>query len=320
MGKGDFGNTGKQVLAALLAPSIACMMLPATAFADIGDKAYEVEVNATQEDAFNTLGQDVNASYKPAVGVIAGNDHTAEVVLGDVTTRDMTRAVLVEADGGGTADVTLGDVTNSYQWAGDGVDVVAKGGSVDLTAGDVKASYFGLNIDNAPTGTEAFAGEKRVTVDSVTQTRDSKYNYAGINAFSYAAGDTNIVQVNGDVTVAGSRGIDVLAKGGSVTTVSVDGTVNANYLGVKLEAGCDGSVNGTTVSTGTATVKVGGVVSKNYDQAVLIDSNTKGSVATFQSSGNIEALASDSTGIWARSAGGKRADNRAVFHFHHSIR
>lgn len=305
MAKDRIATVGKRALTASLALCMSLMMVPAVAFADIGGKAYEVEVDATQDDALNTLGQDVSSSYKPAVGVIADNGHTAEAVIGDVAARDATRAVLVEADGGGTADVTLGNVANSYQWAGDGIDVVAKGGSVELTAGDVKASYFALNIDNAPTGTEAFAGEKRVAVGSVTQMRDSKYNYAGVNAFSYASGDTNIVQVNGDVTAAGSRGIDALAKGGSTTTVTVDGTVNANYLGVKLQAGCDGSVNGTTISAGTATVKVGGVVSKSYDQAVVIDSDTKGSVATFQSNGDVEALASGSTGIWARSAGGK---------------
>ena len=54
-------------------------------------------------------------------------------------------------------------------------------------------------------------------------------------------------------------------------------------------------------------MKVGGVVAKNYDQAVVVDSNTKGSTATFQSDGDIEALALGSTGIWARSAGGKSA-------------
>ena len=301
------GIVGKRALVVLLALCMSFMMVPATAFADIGGKTYEVEVDASQGNASHTTGEDVAATYNPAVGVLADNGHTAEVVVGDVTqSSGVYHAVLVEADNGGTADVTMGDVTGRLKWGNNGIDVVSKGGDVELTVGNVKACKVGLNLDNDPTGTHAdYTGEKRVTVNSVTQVEDSRYSDAGINAFSYAKGDANIVHVLGDVVAAGSRGIDMLAKGESTSSVTVDGMVEANYLGVKVEAGCLGNVHGTTVSTGTANMRVGGVVSKNWDKAVEINSNTKGSVANFRSDGDIQALGSDSTGVFMRADGGK---------------
>ena len=301
------GIVGKRALVVLLALCMSFMMVPATAFADIGGKTYEVEVDASQGNASHTTGEDVAATYNPAVGVLADNGHTAEVVVGDVTqSSGVYHAVLVEADNGGTADVTMGDVTGRLKWGNNGIDVVSKGGDVELTVGNVRACKVGLNLDNDPTGTHAdYTGEKRVTVNSVTQVEDSRYSDAGINAFSYAKGDANIVHVLGDVVAAGSRGIDMLAKGESTSSVTVDGMVEANYLGVKVEAGCLGNVHGTTVSTGTANMRVGGVVSKNWDKAVEINSNTKGSVANFRSDGDIQALGSDSTGVFMRADGGK---------------
>lgn len=301
------GIIGKRALVVLLALCMSFMMVPATAFADIGGKTYEIEVDASEDDASYTTGEDVAATYNPAVGVLADNGHTAEVAVGDVTmSNGVNHAVMVEADNGGTANVSMGNVTGRLKWGNNGIDVSTKGGDVELAAGDVKACKVGLSLDNAPTSAlDDYTGEKRVTVKSVTQVEDSRYSDAGINVFSYTKGDTNIVQVLGDVTAAGSRGIDMLAKGGSESSVTVDGTVNANYLGVKVEAGCLGNVNGTTVSTGTANASVGGVVSKNWDRAVEIDSNTKGSTVNFRSNGDVKALASDSTGVFVRSVGGK---------------
>ena len=355
---------GKRALVALLALCMSIMMVPATAFADIGGDAYEVEVDATEGDASHTTGEDVTATDKLAVGVVAGNGNTAEAQVGAVESSfGGKQAVLVEADNGSTANVSTGNVTqnrgnfgvvantngggqavvetgdvamttNYYSTknaaveasangdgsstqvttgnvtgaprTGVGIDATTKGGSVAVTAGDVKAYEFGLNLDNAPTGTVAeFTGAKTVTVDSVTQTHDSRYSAAGINAFSYTGGDASIVQVNGDVNAAGSRGIDASAVGTGTTQVTVGGMVNANYLGVKMVAGSLGNINGTTVSTGTATVRVGGVSSKNWDKGVEIDSDTKGSIATFQSDGDVEALGSGSTGIFTRADGGK---------------
>ncbi len=364
MEKRSFGGVGKRALVALLSLCMSLMMVPATAFADIGGNAYEVEVDATQGDASHTTGEDVTTTDKMAVGVVADNGNTAVAEVGAVESSfGGQHAVMVEADNGGTANVTTGNVTQSrgnfgvvantndggkavvetgdvavttnyYSTknaavevgangagsstqvtvgnvtgaprAGGGIDVNTKGGNVGVAAKDVKGYEFGLNIDNAPTGTIAdFTGEKRVTVDSVTQTRDSRYSAAGINAFSYISGDASIVQVNGDVNAAGSRGIDASAIGSGNTSVTVDGVVNANYLGVKIVAGSLGNVNGSTVSTGTTTVRVGGVLSKNWDKGVEIDSNTKGSVATFQADGDVQAVGSGSTGIFSRADGGK---------------
>ena len=301
------GIVGKRALVTLLALCMSFMMVPATAFADIGGETFEVEVDASQGDASHTTGEDVAATYNPAVGVLADNGHTAEVVVGDVTkSSGFQHAVMIEANNGGKADVTMGDVTGRLKWGNNGIDISTKGGDVELTAGDVKACKVGLNVDNAPTGTLAdYTGEKRVTVNGVTQVEDSRYSNAGINAFSYTEGDVNIVHVLGDVVAAGSRSIDMLAKGKSTSSVTIDGMVDANYLGVKIEAGCLGNVHGTTVSTGTANMRVGGVMSKNWDKAVEIDSNTKGSVANFRSDGDIQALGSDSTGVFVRADGGK---------------
>ena len=303
----ELGIVGKRALVTLLALCMSFMMVPATAFADIGGKTYEVEVNASEGDASHTTGEDVAATYNPAVGVLADNGHSAEVVVGDVTqSSGVYHAVLIEADNGGKADVAMGDITGRLKWGNNGIDVVAKGGDVELTAGDVQACKVGLNLDSDPTGTHSdYTGEKRVTVNSVTQVEDSRYSNAGINAFSYTEGDTNIVHVICDVIAAGSRGIDMLAKGGSTSSVTVDGMVDANYLGVKVEAGSLGNVHGTTASTGTANMRVGGVVSKNWDKAVEIDSNTKGSIVNFRSDGDIQALGPDSTGVFARADGGK---------------
>ena len=307
MRKRKLGSFGSRVLVLLLAFSMSFMMVPAVAFAEIGGETYEVEVDASEGDASYTTGEDVAATFKPAVGVVADNGNTAEVVVGNVTKESgFQHVVMVEADNDGTANVAMGDVTGRLKWGGNGIDVSTKGGDVEMTAGNVTACKVGLNLDNAPTGVLAdYTGEKRVTVDSVTQTEDSRYSNAGINAFSYISGDKNVVQVKGDVKAAGSRGIDVLAKGSSETSVAVSGMVNANYLGVKMEAGCLGNVNGTTVSTGTATVHVGGVASENWDKGVEIDSNTQGSTATFESDGDVKALGSDSTGVFVRSVGGK---------------
>lgn len=356
---------GKKVTVALLMLVLLVMMAPAIAFADIGGNAYQVEVDATAGDASHTTGEDVIATDKLAVGVVADAGHAAEVAVGAIESNyGGQHAVLVEANGDSTANVTTGDITqnrgkqgvavnaanggkatvetgavslpysyyatnNTAVWAtatgasssvqvaagdvtgaprfGNGIDARTKGGSVEVTAGNVKAYEFGLNLDNAPpTGQAAdYTGSKTVTVESVTQTQDSRYSAAGINAFSYADGDTSIVQVNGDVNAAGSRGIDASATGAGNTQVTVGGTVNANYLGVKIVAGSLGSVNGTVVSTGTAVVRVGGVVSKNWDKGVEIDSDTKGSTVAFQSDGNVEAAGSGSTGIFSRADGGK---------------
>ena len=357
---------GKCTFTALLAFSLSFMMVPATAFAEIGGNAYKVEVDATDADASHTTGDDVTATDTLAVGVHADNGHTAEAEVGSVTSSyGGQHAVLVEADNGGTATATTGDITQNrgnfgvvasasgggnatvetgdialaynYYAAknagveasasdagssvqvsagnvtgapryGNGIDASTMGGSVEVAAKIVKAYEIGLNLDNAPTdAAAAFTGEKRVVVDSVMQTKDSRYSAAGVNAFAYTSGDTSTVQVIGDVSAAGSRGIDAEAVGGGETCVSVGGTVDANYLGVKIVAGSLGNVSGTTPSTGTATVQVGNVISKKWDKAVEIDSNKKGSTVTFQVDGDVKALDSGSTGMFVRSVGGKTA-------------
>ena len=356
---------GKKATAALLALALSVMMVPATAFATIGGNDYEVEVDATAQDASHTTGEDVAAADKLAVGVAADNGHAAEAIVGAVESNfGGQQAVLVEANNNATANVACGDITqnrgkqgvavnasdggkavvetgsvslpynyyatnNTAVWAtaigagssvqvtagdvtgapryGNGIDASTKGGNVEVTAGAVKAYEFGLNLDNAPPAdqTADYTGSKTVTVDSVTQTHDTRYAAAGVNAFSYTDGDTSTVLVKGDVNAAGSRGLDVSATGGGTSRVTVGGTVNANYLGVKIVAGSLGSVAGTVVSTGTAVVQVGGVESQKWDKAVEIDSNTKGSTVTFKADGDVKALASDSTGVFARSDGGK---------------
>ncbi len=355
---------GKKAAVVLLALALSVMMVPATAFADIGGDSYQVEVDASQADASHTSGEDVTADGKPAVGVLADNGHTAEVEVGDVTASSYGKhAVMVEVNGGGTADVKTGNITENYGPVGvsasasgggtavietgdialtrnyyatknaaldanatgegstttvtagnvtgapkygNGIDVSTKGGNVEVTAKDVKGYKIGLNVDNAPgEAAAAFTGEKRVTVDSVTQTYDSRYSDAGINAFSYTKGDVVIVHVKGDVNAAASRAVDVQAVGGGDTQVAVDGTVTGTYMGVKIVAGSLGTTYGGSVSTGTANVCVGGVVSNKWDRGVEIDSNTKGSILTFQSDGDVKAVASGSTGIFARADGGK---------------
>lgn len=307
MGNTEYKAIGKRAMASLLAFGMSFMMVPATAFAEIGGKTYEVEVDASQADASHKTGEDVNATYNPAVGVLADNGHSAEVEVGDVTmTSGFNSAVMVEADNDGTANVVMGDVTGRLKWGSNGIDVKTKGGDVDLVAGDIKACKVGVNIDNAPTATLSdYSGNKHVIINSITQVEDSRYSNAGINVFSYTLGDVNDVYIIGDISAEGSRGIDMLARGGSESSIQVGGIVNANYLGVKVTAGSLGNINGIPVSTGTANLLLNGVVSKNWDKAVEIDSESKGSLVNFYSTGDIEALAPDSAGLFVRSVGGK---------------
>ncbi len=47
---------GKKAATLLLALALSVMMVPATAFADIGGSSYKVEVDASQADASHTTG------------------------------------------------------------------------------------------------------------------------------------------------------------------------------------------------------------------------------------------------------------------------
>jgi hypothetical protein len=55
MAKGRLATIGTRAFVASLVMCMSLMMVPATAFAEIGGVAYEVEVDASQDDAINTL-------------------------------------------------------------------------------------------------------------------------------------------------------------------------------------------------------------------------------------------------------------------------
>ncbi len=238
---------GKKAIAVLMALCLSVLMVPAVAFANISAQdsnlapasidsdEYAVEVDASEANASDEAGTNIDTTTKNGLGVLAKNTHTGTATVGNVAAA-AKRGVYAHADGGST-NVTAKAVTGTY--------------------------------NTAAVWTKGANASSNVTVDSVNATivADGYNKNYGIYSDAGTSGALN-VKVNGDVTI--QKGVPnyttaVYSKTTDLTAASTVEVGNVNVTEANRALSVDSDGGGTAkLTAGNVTATDVGVGSYQY--------------------------------------------------------